>query len=974
LSGAGFTGETPSPEGAPGPTFEVGGLLGRGGMGEVRVAHDRRLGRDVALKTAHPGDPRAAQRLTREAALTARLEHPNIVPVYAAGFDESGRPWYAMRRLPGRSLADSIATSPSGPEQLRLVRHVLEAAEGIAHAHARGVLHRDIKPSNIMVGPEGETVVADWGLACTLEEAAGASLAGTPGYMSPEQGRPGPIDTRADVYGLGAVLFTLLSGRAPPAVGPVPPLREVAPGVPPELAAIAHRALAPELADRYPSARAFADDLRAWFEGRRVAAYAYSTRELLRRATHTFRLPLSVGAVASVALALAVSWGWSRSVAEQGRARRSEGLAIAAQAEAESSLGAALAAQALSAARAGREMEAEILAANAIVHGPSPIARGILARQSLLPHFRLLRRGPRLEGCPNSDLSPDATVYFCLRPDGVEVRDLFAPDELRAFAAGDFDTAGFDGAGRIVLFDRERAAWRWEPPAEPERIALPFLAPRRIGDSAFPGRFVGFGTGRETLVEIQTGAVLVDHTCAKDQKGLSVFVRRSGSLVIGCSDGAIREGSVGAEPRLLGRIPPSEGAPMSLSEGPDGRLWVGTLRGEIRPLDGSAPALSLPEQSIRRLEISETRGAAMTDAGLVVVWNLADGAELGRIHGPPGPLRWQTADHTLRVVSDHAEDRLIPDVTAPASVRFPEGVGALAISPDGADVAVGLGDGWVHVLSRATGATVQSWRAQTGVVKDLAYSSDGQRLAVGTVTTDSQPVYDVRDGAVQAQLPGVKVRRLIGLPRAGWIVASYDPRLMQVRDRPGAAAEPLTLATESMTDLERDPTGARAAAIAAEDVVWRIEDGEVATATRLGARPEARAVAPVGAQTLIGTSVQIQLIGPNGQTTRTWPVTSPVNELAASVDGQTFASGHLSGDLHVWSLAEPEAIATLIGHSGRVNSLEFSPDGATLLSGSWDGTLRSWDMAVLRAAAGPLRDRVEVEWGRDLRSVLGAAW
>jgi serine/threonine protein kinase len=169
-------------------------------MVEVRSAHDPRLDRELAVKMVTPGDQASAARLAREATLTARLEHPGVVPVFAAGTAPDGRAWYAMRLLPGRSLDAAIADSADATARLGLVRHVMSTAEAVAYAHGEGILHRDLKPANILIGTFGETVVGDWGLACTLEEATRADgPAGTPGYMSPEQAAGAALDVRADV-------------------------------------------------------------------------------------------------------------------------------------------------------------------------------------------------------------------------------------------------------------------------------------------------------------------------------------------------------------------------------------------------------------------------------------------------------------------------------------------------------------------------------------------------------------------------------------------------------------------------------------------------------------------------------------------------------------------------------------------------------------------------------------------------------
>ncbi len=143
------------------------GELGRGGMGRVALVFDRWLGREVALK--EPVSEAEARRLRREALITARLEHPGIVPVYDIG-SSHGQPWFAMRVVRGLPLVTRLDESPTLAERLGLVRHVLAACEAVAYAHARGVVHRDIKAANIMIGAFGETQVIDWGLALAPAE------------------------------------------------------------------------------------------------------------------------------------------------------------------------------------------------------------------------------------------------------------------------------------------------------------------------------------------------------------------------------------------------------------------------------------------------------------------------------------------------------------------------------------------------------------------------------------------------------------------------------------------------------------------------------------------------------------------------------------------------------------------------------------------------------------------------------------
>ncbi len=248
-----------------GPRYDVGSLLGRGGMGAVYRAHDRELDRDVALKvlTFEADGTTDGERLAREARLLARLEHPGIVTVHDRGTLGDGRPFYVMRLVRGVRL-DLFAERAGRGELLRLFLRVCDA---VAFAHARGIIHRDLKPGNIMVGEFGEALVLDWGIARALSEPAGDLAAGTPGFMAPEQvaGLAGSLDARTDVFGLGAILRDLLRRSSDP--------------VPRPLAAIIARATALDPAARYPGADRLADDLRRWLDGEKVEAHRESILE-----------------------------------------------------------------------------------------------------------------------------------------------------------------------------------------------------------------------------------------------------------------------------------------------------------------------------------------------------------------------------------------------------------------------------------------------------------------------------------------------------------------------------------------------------------------------------------------------------------------------------------------------------------------------------------------------------------------------
>ncbi len=334
--------------------------LGRGGMGRVMVALDHFVGREVAMKqlltelTSNPqvgtqATARMEQRFLREARLTGQLEHPAIVPVYEIGRRNDGSFYYTMTRIRGRTLAEALRLAGSLEARLLLMPNVLTVCQAIAHAHERGVINRDIKPQNVMLGRFGVTYVLDWGLARAKDEAdAGVRLApsitqgldanvvGTPSYMSPEQasGQLEFIDEQSDVWGLGATLYEVLTGR-PPYTGRSPweviadiktrpwtPVRELVPAAPPDLVAICEKALCKDRAQRYRSAAALVSDLESWLQGRRVGAYEYTSLELLSRFVRRQRVVLGVVVAAALALLVVGGVSYARIVEERNATRQ----------------------------------------------------------------------------------------------------------------------------------------------------------------------------------------------------------------------------------------------------------------------------------------------------------------------------------------------------------------------------------------------------------------------------------------------------------------------------------------------------------------------------------------------------------------------------------------------------------------------------------------------------------------------------
>jgi serine/threonine-protein kinase len=297
--------------------YAVGALLGQGGMGEVLLATDEHIGREVAVKRIRATNPSPEElsRFVREARVQGRLEHPAVVPVHDLGVDREGRPYFVMKRLSGTDMGELLKRLRAGAEpdeagrQRLLLRAFVDVCLAVEFAHSRGVVHRDLKPANIMLGDFGEDFVLDWGVAGAVggDDALPAArtsahdlaldsgdtrvgtLLGTPPYMAPEQlagERAGPA---ADTYALGCILHEIAAGE--PLHAGTRPVAEAfrpvdarpsqkRPDSPPELDAICARATAIAPADRYPSARALGDAVQAFLDGDRDVT---ARRDLVRR-------------------------------------------------------------------------------------------------------------------------------------------------------------------------------------------------------------------------------------------------------------------------------------------------------------------------------------------------------------------------------------------------------------------------------------------------------------------------------------------------------------------------------------------------------------------------------------------------------------------------------------------------------------------------------------------------------------------
>ena len=375
---ADLTGELPPLPEVSNALYETGAEIARGGMGRIVAAEDRRLGRKVALKELIDPASDQTMRFQREALITARLQHPGIVPVYEAGRWPTGEPFFAMKLVAGKPLDQVIAAAKTLDDRLVLLPRLAAACDAIAYAHSQRVIHRDLKPGNILIGDFGETVVIDWGLAKDLDAVespdsanraprrpsqknlaspkstttsstltvAGAVM-GTPAYMAPEQARGEPVDQRADVFALGAMLYHVLAGVPPynartatdviaaAALGKVVPLADRQKNAPRDLVAIVTRAMEPLQVDRYPDAGVFAEELRRFMTGRLVDAHRYTAAQRLGRFIKRHRGAFTVATIAAAGFIVGGTAAIHRIVAARDEAEHAEQVATTRGAAAE---------------------------------------------------------------------------------------------------------------------------------------------------------------------------------------------------------------------------------------------------------------------------------------------------------------------------------------------------------------------------------------------------------------------------------------------------------------------------------------------------------------------------------------------------------------------------------------------------------------------------------------------------------------
>jgi eukaryotic-like serine/threonine-protein kinase len=923
--------------------------IGRGGMGRVVRARDRRLGRAVAIKELI--DEKLRARFENEARLTARLQHPAIVSVHEAGRWPSGEAFYAMKYVAGRPLDQVIAGKRSLADRLALLPNVLTVVEAMAYAHAERVIHRDLKPHNILIGPFGETVIIDWGLAKDLgattepsspyrdgEAVLTAAGSGTPGYMPPEQVRGESADERVDVFALGATLYHLLSGRRPGGGDFALPA-----DVPRELAAIVAKATATDPAARYPSAAELASELRRFQSGQLVAAHHYSAAELMRRWARRHGAVLVAAALGLLALAGVGAVSVTRVVNARARAE-------AAAAEARIALADSLV------ERARQELQSGA-PARALVFIHEALRRGADGRQVRFLLGEAARSTAALETSIDARdatimaLSPDGTQLALAGPNGAEVYALPSGRLVRELEAGPITALAYDGGGTLLAVGGAAQVTLYEAATLAVTARLPHAAP--VAGVRFRGRALVTWAGAQAAAWAVDGTLRArfDHPAAVvaaelDPSGqLVVTAAVDGSARLWSAAGALKWTVAGSTVALEDASFSPDGAKV-VTAGPDnhGRVLdtttgkvVATVelsRGErVRRAEPSADGLSILLHGNWSAKLWSERSVVelATGVGPIQARLSPDGARVATL----------AADGVLRVWDEGGRQSLLLEGhTGPGR--------ALAWSADSR-----------RLVSLGSDGTARSWNAAAGRVTALLPMAQGaarfdDRGRLYTLSNGGAQMWDAASGRLLAAAVDFETAARHTEARGSWMAIRPDGTLLfvdfdgQLRRWDPASGAIGPVAGQDHPVLGALAPGGRYALHRGRDGVEVVDVASGARLARLGVRSlfqpgfsgDGRRVFAVVDGAVRGWDLQTGALVLDAR---------PCDKLqyVAVPDSANvvFVYSELDRDAHLVDVATGREVTLFRGHTDAITGAASDANATRLLTISLDGTARLWDVA-----------------------------
>jgi WD40 repeat protein len=889
--------ETPGLRTVPREEYEVDRELARGGLGRILQGQDRRLQRPVAIKELLVGGGRAAARFVREARVSARLQHPSIVPVYEAGRWPDGELFYTMKMISGKSLKETIDETRTLDERLALLPNIIAVADAMAYAHKQRIIHRDLKPSNILLGPFGETVVIDWGLAKELGQdqdddeldgfeatpvatnpeltMAGAVL-GTPQYMPPEQARGEAADERADVYTLGAVLYHVLAG-CPPFDGstptevltqvltePPPPLEERQPGIPNDLLTIVRKAMARDKMERYPTAAELAEDLRRFQTGQLVSAREYSN------------------------LALAGRW----------LVRHSAFVSLTV-------------------------LFLAILLGGAFV-GVRRIVRERNTAKAISNELRLVQARTALDRDPTATLAWLKT-YPVDAEDWKQVREL-AIDALSR------------GVARYV-FRRDDSRFAYGA----------FSQGGRLFACAVPGRKV-------RVWDMAQGKALASFNYSGELFHIRFSPNGKNVVFVDQGHKELVLGDIGSgQTRILGRM---QSWILAIAFSPDGRFVLSSSADHILrlwPVAGGEPRVlpgSVSTENTADFFPDSRRIAFASQDQALHLWDVATGKDLVLVEHAGVIKRVLVSPDGKFIVSAVANKRVqLWDVESGHHRTLGDTeseITAMSISPDGRRIALGGKDAIMRLWNIASGKeqVLGTHQEQIDVV---AFSPDGRLVASGSQDATVR-LWEPDTGDSFVRLGHTSRIFNLGFSSDGrMLFSSSDDETVRLWDVPPSRGKVLQGHEEGVYRATFSPDGRYLATGGRDHIVrlWELATGAVkvlpghtSTLRTIKFSPDGTLLASLGND---GALLMWDVPSGNRRPLRDDPGMSW--GLDFSHDGKLLGLGNLSGMVHLCEVATG-ACRSLAGHAGEINSLVFSPDNRQMVTGGNDRVLRLWDTAT----------------------------
>jgi eukaryotic-like serine/threonine-protein kinase len=954
--------------------YEILGEIGRGGMGVVYKARQVRLSRVVALKMILAGTHAGAEHLGRfrtEAEAVASLHHPNIVQIYDVG-EQEGRPYLALEYLDGGSLDNRLDGTPWSVSRAAALIETL--ARAVHVAHQAGIVHRDLKPGNVLFTADGTPKITDFGLAKRLDsltaQTQSGAIMGTPSYMAPEQaaGRVGVVGPHADVYSLGAVLYELLTGRAPfKAESPLDTVlqvmhdepvrpRRLNPKVPADLETICLKCLDKEPYRRYHSGRALADDLRRFLEGEPVRARPVTT--LVRVLHWTRRRPAVAGLIGALAAAfvglIASGVGWwynarlQTALDETHQAKRAAELARLAEDEQRHRAEAALANNLYlnRVALAEREWRAgNVARADALLDACAPAGNRLDPRHwewhylKRLCHAELQTLKGHGDGVGGVAYSPDGSLLASAGWDQT---------------VGVWETA--TGRRRHTL--RGHTSWV-----------------RRVAFGPDGRQLVSCGDDRTLrLWDVATGTPLATWTAHDGQVHGVAWSRDGRRLASAGADQAVKAWDAKTH-QLLFTLLGHRGMVEDVAFSPDGeRLASAGEDRTVRVWDLATqkerftiPAHGKPVTCVAFSPDGKRLGSAGLDR-MVRLWDAGSGQEVFTLTGHATPVRAVAfSPDGTRLASAGLVVKLWETATGDevfALRGHTQNILGVAFSPDGTRLATASEDGTLKVWDGRTSPEYRSFAGHRGEVNALAFSPDGQLLA-SAADDGSVRVWDVPRGAARytfAKHPKGEATGVAFSPDGTRLAACHNGDLTLWDLRTGE--EQFTLQGAGMF-AAFSPDGGTLATASYEVTdgahyvgyvrLWNAVSG--AEKHRFESLPDlvsGLAFSPDGAR--VACTARRRL---NTDLVAVWNVAAGRAELFIEVNTQNLHTVTFAGDgqwvvapsggygtpaeVKFWDVASGEEVLSLRGHDGPVFGLALSGDGQRLATVAGDKSLRLWD-------------------------------